>query len=232
MAGAAPPAAAPAADAVKPAPPPKTVLGRQDADARSEADPPRQREPAAKEEKDMAREQSRRLAQAMEEAGRVEGRVIANGLQPAPSSPAPAPTPAAEPAAAARKPMADAAGVETRGRAAPAPALMAAPRPTGPWMDALAAGPAVQWTVNGEARAPTSSWLYALAVQTQGRWRPAPNAQPLAGEQVVSWKRGDEALGRLWLGADRVLWCDAAGRCEEAALAPDVALALGKGLAR
>lgn len=221
---AAPPGAilARSADAAKPAAPPQRALRKQD-----------------QEEKDVAREDTRRMAQLKEETARAESRVAANALQAAPPPPpaSPAPAPAAETAVAARRPMADASGAVTLGRAAPAaaPALMATPRPSGPWMDALAAGGAVQWTVDGEARAPTSSWLYALAEQTQGRWRPAPGARPTAGDNTVAWKRGDQALGQLWLGAERVLWCDARvadGRCEEAALAPDVASALRKGLTR
>ena len=99
-------------------------------------------------------------------------------------------------------------------------------------MDALAAGNEVQWKVDGEARAPSSSWLYALAEQTQGRWRPAANPRPPAGDSTVQWLRGDQPLGRLWLGDERVLWCDAQGRCEEAALDAGVGPVLRKGLAR
>lgn len=142
-----------------------------------------------------------------------------------PSPPPPAPAPAA--VAEARAPAPAAAG-----RSALTGQLMARPRPAAPWMDALAAGAAVQWKVDGEARAPTSSWLYALAEQTQGRWRATANPQPGSGDSIVQWQRGELLLGRLWLGDERVLWCDAQGRCEEAALDAGVGPVLRKGLAR
>ena len=110
--------------------------------------------------------------------------------------------------------------------------ILATPRPDAPWMDALAAGPAVQWQVDGETRAPPSSWLYAVAEQTQGRWKPATATPPNADDKQVQWQRDGVVIGRLWLGETRVLWCDAQGRCEEAALAAEVSAVLRKGLAR
>jgi hypothetical protein len=118
-----------------------------------------------------------------------------------------------------------------RQAAAPA-AIMAVPRPEGPWMDALAAGKDVSWRIDGQARAPTSSWLYALAEQTQGRWRTASGMPPAPGDNEVQWWRNGVLQGRLWLGAQRVLWCSAQGACEEAPLDLDVTTALRKGLTR
>ncbi len=170
---------------------------------------------------------------------------VVNEAAPLPMSapvPAPAPLPslaqaadstaAATEATAARPARGEMLRSQGAQRAAAPAAVMAVPRPDGPWMDALAEGKAVQWRVDGEARAPTSSWLYALAAQTEGRWRPASGMPAAAGDNMVQWWRGDLPLGRLWLGAQRVLWCDAQGRCEEAALEAEVASALRKGLAR
>jgi len=189
--------------------------------------------------REIARMDERRSAdlhkeQAAPPQARGETVVAAAPPPPAPVlAPPPAVVAAPAPAAPATA-MADASPPARASRSAPAAVggMMAKPRPTAPWMDALAAGPQVQWQVDGEARAPTSSWLYALAEQTQGRWRAAPGAQLQAGDNVVQWQRSETLLGRLWLGNERVLWCDAQGRCEEAALAADVTSALRKGLAR
>ncbi len=215
-------AAATVADAAKPSAPAKAQR-KQEPDQRRDAMALRQR---AQEERDLARDNTGREAQAQlkEERLHAESRVAA------PATNAAAPAAAAPPPPAAPAVPAPAPATAVLGRAAPA--LMAAPRPSGPWMDALAAGSAVQWTVDGQARAPTSSWLYALAEQTQGRWRPAANTQPVAGHNTVTWQRGDTLLGRLWLGDEHVLWCDAQGRCEETALAAEVGSVLRKGLAR
>ncbi len=165
---------------------------------------------------------------------------------PMPMPPLPAPAPAADTAlgAAAEAPAqaraarpsllradAENQGSQANRQAAPA-AIMAVPRPQAPWMDALAAGKAVQWRIDGQARAPTSSWLYALAEQTQGRWRTASGVLPAQADNEVQWWREGALQGRFWLGAQRVLWCTAQGACEEAPLDVDVPTALRKELAR
>jgi len=103
--------------------------------------------------------------------------------------------------------------------------MQAAPRPDAPWMDASAAGPATQWRIDGQARTPAPNWLYTLGVQSQGRWRPVVHA-PAPGEREVQWWQGGVLQGRLWLGPERVRWCDAQARCEEAVLDEGVGSAL------
>ena len=103
--------------------------------------------------------------------------------------------------------------------------------PQAPWMAALAAGPAVQWRLDGVPGQAPSSWLYALGAQAQGRWLASTNAAA-SNERSVQWQQGDALLGRLWLNAERVLACDAQARCQEAVLAPDVARELLKNMPR
>jgi hypothetical protein len=148
--------------------------------------------------------------------------VAAAALQPlsAPYPAAPPPTAGAARTATALAPQ----SADT-----PAAAMRAAPRPVAPWMEALAAGSAVQWRVDGQPRAPSSSWLYALAEQTRGAWR-AASGPAAAGAREVQWLRDGALQGRLWLGADSVLWCDAQARCEQAPLPPDVAATLSSTL--
>ena len=110
-------------------------------------------------------------------------------------------------------------------------AVRAAPHPEAPWLAALAAGPAVQWRLDGVERPAPSSWLHALATQAQGRWTSSADA-PAAGERNVQWQQGERVLGRLWLNAERVLACDAQARCQQAVLAPDMARELLKHMPR
>lgn len=242
---AAPPApvaqpAEPVPAATPPAPPKKVIATRAVQHPAPQAAPAAPAE-RARADQALQQEQRKRTQDAMENAARRtadEAKERATSrLAEADAAP---PPPARQEAAAAGvarpappPPPPAAHAPVTLGRAAAmAPPLMARPRPTAPWMDALAAGAAVQWTVDGEARAPTSSWLYALAEQTQGRWLPVAGAPAGTDHSVVQWQRGNELLGRLWLGDERVRWCDAQGRCEEALLDAGVGPVLRKGLAR
>lgn len=251
-AAAAMPAAEPAPTAAPPAPPPKTAAPRPVRHPAPEVPAPAPAPtpaPALEAAQTQARAERARSDQALKQEQRklaqdamnsADRRITAELKDRAPSrlaeaDTAPVQAPRLETAAAgvAQPPPAPppAAPAVALGRAA-APALMARPRPTAPWMDALAAGATVQWMVDGEARAPTSSWLYALAEQTQGRWRAATGTPAGTDHSVVQWQRGNELLGRLWLGDERVRWCDAQGRCEEALLDAGVGPVLRKGLAR
>lgn len=236
------PVPAPAPVVTPPAPPKKAI------ETRAVQHPAPQAAPAAPAERGRAdqalqQEQRKQTQDAMDNAARRtadEAKERATSrLAEADAAP---PPPARQEAAAAglarpappppSPPPATHAPVTLGRAAAMAPPLMARPRPTAPWMDALAAGAAVQWTVDGEARAPTSSWLYALAEQTQGRWRAVDGAPAGTDYSVLQWQRGNEPPGRLWLGDERVRWCDAQGRCEEALLDAGVGPVLRKGLAR
>ncbi len=168
---------------------------------------------------------------------------------PAPVAMAAAPAPAVMPPPPAPAEVAGVPGTADAARDAPnqrlalanradaAPqAIRAAPRPQAPWMDALAAGRAVQWRLDGVERPAPNSWLYAVAAQAQGRWSMgtplAATDAASAGERHVQWQQGEVVLGRLWLNTERVLTCDAQARCQQAVLAPDVARALLKSMPR
>ncbi len=205
----------------------KAELNRQEASMSRRLREDALRQAAAAPASPTATAPAGRLADAMT-SGSAVAAATAPPAAPAATSVAAPPVPVLAPAASV------AAARETRAiRAAPAnqAAIMAAPLPVAPWMDALAAGNRVRWRVNGQARSPTSSWLYALADQTQGRWRPANSSQPRPDDAEVQWLSGDQLLGRLWLGQGRVLWCDAQGRCEEAELDAEVGSSLRRGLA-
>lgn len=127
--------------------------------------------------------------------------------------PPPAPAPAAAPVAA---------------RAAE-PALRMAPRPAAPW---LAAEAPLQWQLDGQPWVASENWLATLAAQAHGRWQPAPGATPAPHDLRLEWAGPAGTLGRLWLGEHRLLSCDAAGRCEAAALDAEAAATLRRTLPR
>ena len=89
----------------------------------------------------------------------------------------------------------------------------------------------MQWRVDGQWREAPTPWLQALALQTRGRWRPSSEVAA-AGEREVQWQRSGTVLGRLWLNATRVLWCNEDGRCEAAVLAPGAGADLLESLPR
>lgn len=198
--------------------------------ARARADESK-REASVDAGREVARDEERRAAELKEQDRSRLARDEAASPPPPPPAAAPAPAPAAAVAPDGGPPV-----LARRSAPALTGALMARPRPNGPWMDALAAGNEVQWKIDGEARAPSPSWLSVLAEQTQGRWRAAVNPSPPASSSTVQWRRGDALLGGLWLGDDRVLWCDlqqgVQSRCEEAALDAGVGPVLRKGLTR
>ena len=168
--------------------------------------------------------------------------------QAAAPAPAPAAAPAAAPVAADAQatattaaaasptplpaPSMPALAAETRAFRAAPPALAEARRPRAHWMDALAAGAATNWTLDGQAWAPAAAWLQALATQTQGRWQAAPAGAAMAEGVSIEWADGRGLLGRLWLGDARVLWCDAASRCEAAVLDEGAGAAMRRSLPR
>ena len=159
---------------------------------------------------------------------------------PAPTSPVPAPSrvPAPSPALANLGAATDSARTESSARrSAASPPLAAAlslsatARPEAPWASALAAGAAVQWRIDGQLREAPVTWLAALAAQTRTRWQTSADLAS-AGDREVQWQQGDTLLGRLSLNSERVLWCDANGRCEAALLAQAVGTEMLKRLPR
>ena len=101
--------------------------------------------------------------------------------------------------------------------------MLAPPLTQAPWMDALAAGDRVQWQLDGQPWPPRSTWLHALAEQTQGRWRAAAAADaPQHEDRRLQWRESGAVQGSLWLGRDRLLWCDAGNRCQAVTLLREV----------
>ncbi len=161
---------------------------------------------------------------AVADAAAAEASVtVAPQPPPPPPPPSPSPSPSPSPPAVATPP---------RAWRPASPAMLAAPRPPAPWMNALAAGDATSWTLDGQPWTPASSWLQTLAAATQGRWQAAAPGAPAADEPRIEWAEARGTQGRLWLGEARVLWCDAAARCEVAALDEGVGARLRRSLPR
>lgn len=198
-----------------PAPPPVQASPASAPSPRPPARPaPRAEAPLAQEA--VAAAQQREAAQAaqtrrVEREERAERAAVADAARAAATAPRPA-------LAAAPPP--------------PPPAAMPAPPPV-PWLAALAAGDAVEWQLEGRPWTPAPDWLHALAEVAAGRAQPADGPPPTAaGEVVLAWARRGEPAARLWLGPQRLLWCDAASRCQSAALDTAAAAALRRTLPR
>lgn len=104
-----------------------------------------------------------------------------------------------------------------------------------PWVDAAARGAQPTLLQPGAPRAVDAAWLRALAAHTDGRWQPSEAAQPQDSETLLEWRIGEQALGRLWLGPARALWCplpDPTAACQAAALSVQAAAALKEKLPR
>jgi hypothetical protein len=113
-----------------------------------------------------------------------------------------------------------------------APTLsVAQTRAAPPWGEAAMA--ADRWQRAGSAPGAVDlAGLRALAAASQGRWLPAPGAQPAEGALMLVGLLGDTEQGRLWLETGAVLWCPAAGTCQRAVLAEGQAQGLRARLLR
>jgi hypothetical protein len=104
-----------------------------------------------------------------------------------------------------------------------------------PWQDAVARGAVPTLLQPGAPRRVDAAWLQALAADTDGRWRSGEAAQAQDDEVLLEWRVGDQALGRLWLGPARALWCPLPGpkaTCQTAALSAQTATGLKEKLPR
>jgi hypothetical protein len=213
-------AATPAPRAARPAPPvaaaPKVEAGvRRDVHAESPVEP-REVRPA-------------------DPAAVLPGATRPPAAPPAAAPPAPAADAVSPPTgvsdAALAKQAAPASGEPARQRAAAA-AAAAAPAPMaeriGPAAGLAAVSPSAApwdrgaqawaWTLDGEPLAALpAGWLDELARATAGRWRAAERASlnTRAGAPVRTLQ---SAAGSLLLAGNQVMWCDARGACQSAAL--------------
>jgi len=132
---------------------------------------------------------------------------------------------AAESAPSAPPPTLPGRGSPLRRSAQGLAASPATPDP--PWADALHQASRGEHTEAGDAAA---AWLREVARQAQGPWRAAlDTVRPTEAADFVL-PAGGAMGGRLWLRPERVLWCDAADRCQQATLRPGAEHTLRQGL--
>jgi hypothetical protein len=141
----------------------------------------------------------------------------ADGAEPTAATAAAARAGAAEASASSATPPA-ALSRRTLPARTPAQAedLAAPPAAPGPaWADVL------RQPIGGaeaESGAAATAWLQELDRQTLGPWRAAPDTVPPTEPPDFVLSRGAMTAGRLWLRAGQVLWCNAAGSCQQAPL--------------
>lgn len=172
----------------------------------------------------------------------IEVRATATAA-PATAPPPPPSTPAAMPMAAERtllQPAGAAAswGLSAQRAAADLATTTASAKASQgalPWADAVARGALPTLLQPGAPREVDAAWLRTLAAHTDGRWQSDEAALPRNGETLLEWRIGDQALGRLWLGPARALWCPLPGptaACQTAALSAQAAAGLKEKLPR